>query len=64
MRLGANDPTLEYAVLGGEIAEKQRDAETYLPGLVTRLGTESLPVMAEVCPKFAAREHLASAGTG
>ena len=64
LRLGANDPTLEYAVLGGEIAEEQRDAETVLPLLVTRLDAESLPVMAEVCPGFATRELLASAGTG
>ncbi|CAA9580082.1 MAG: hypothetical protein AVDCRST_MAG59-4619 [uncultured Thermomicrobiales bacterium] len=64
LRLGMNDAALEYSALGGELAEEQREAETYLTGVAERLGAEGLAVTTEVRPGFAAREVLAALREG
>ena len=61
LRFGANEAVLEYAALGGELAEEEARATEYLEALRARLGGAGLAVTAEVRRGFAGRELVAAA---
>ncbi len=64
LRLGMNDAALAYSTLGGELAEEQKEAETYLAGVAEPLRGEGLPVTTELRSGFAARQILESSRPG
>jgi nucleotide-binding universal stress UspA family protein len=60
LRFGANEAALEYASLGGELAEEEAQAKEYLEGVGSRLAGEGLTVTTEVRRGFAGRELVAA----
>lgn len=62
LRFGANEAALEYAALGGELAEEEAQAQQYLDTVRTRLAGRGLTATAEVRRGFAGRELVAVAG--
>ena len=60
LRFGANEAALEYASLGGELAEEEAQAQEYLEGVGSRLAGEGLTVTTEVRRGFAGRELVAA----
>lgn len=64
LRFGMTDAAFEYASLGSELAEEQREAETYLATVAERLTGDGLTVTSEVRSGFAAREILAASREG
>ena len=64
LRFGANEAALEYAALGGELAEEEAEARRYLEPLRERLAAQGLTVTTEVRRGLAGRELVAAAGPG
>lgn len=62
LRFGANEAALEYAALGGELAEEETAATEYLEGVMGNLSGQGFSVTSEVRRGFAGRELLAAAG--
>ncbi len=60
LRFGANEAALEYASLGGELAEEEAQAKGYLEGVGSSLAGEGLTVTTEVRRGFAGRELVAA----
>ena len=64
LRFGANEAALEYAALGGELAEEEAAARAYLEGLTGRLAGQGFSVTSEVRRGFAGPELVAATRPG
>jgi nucleotide-binding universal stress UspA family protein len=64
LRFGANEAALEYAALGGELAEEEAQAGAYLDGVGARLAERGLTATTEVRRGTAARELVEAVRPG